>query len=299
MGEELKDQAEDMEEDIKDEAEDIKENLEGEIVIGSKPMAEQYILVEILSQLIEEETDLDVEENFGIAGGTSNLHPALVKGDIDMYPEYTGTGWMFVLKEELINDPDKLYEETKKAYEEEYDLVWTKPYGFNNTYTLAMKKDKAESMGIESFSDLAEKSGELRFGAEYDFYERDDGFLALSEAYGLNFEEEKEIDIALKYMAIEDGEVDVINAFSTDGLLKEYNMKVLKDDKNFFPSYKAATVVRKETLEKYPELESILDKLSGIITEEKMIDMNHRVEKNNEDPEDVAEDFLEKEGLIN
>lgn len=270
---------------------------ENKIVIGSKPMAEQYILVEILASLIEENTDIEVEKKLGIAGGTSNLHPAIIKGDIDLYPEYSGTGWLFVLKEELINDPEKLFDETKKRYEKQYNLIWSEPYGFNNTYTLAMKKTKADEMGIENFSELGEKSNSLKFGAEYDFFERDDGFPDLSKKYNLNFKDKKELDIALKYKAVDSGEVDVINAFSTDGLLKEYEMKVLKDDKNFFPSYKAATIVRKETLQKYPELEGVLDKMTGLILDEDMIEMNLRVEKNGEDPKDVAEEFLKKKGL--
>lgn len=296
VGQAIEESAEELE-DLEKEVKEVGNDGEKQIVIGSKPMAEQYILVEILSQLIEEHTDIYVEEKFGIAGGTSNLHPALLEGDIDMYPEYSGTGWLFVLKEELINDPDELYEKTKAAYEEEYNVIWTEPYGFNNTFTLAMKKDKAEDMGIETFSDLGAKSSDLKFGAEYDFYERDDGFPQLSEIYGLNFQDKKEIDIALKYKAIEEGQVDVINAFSTDGLLKEYNMKILKDDKDFFPSYKAATIVKKETLDKYPELEAVLNKLAGQITEDDMIEMNFKVEKENQDPEDVAEEFLQKKGL--
>ena len=270
---------------------------EKKITIGSKPMAEQYILVEILSQIIEKDTDIKVEKKLGIAGGTSNLHPAIVKGDIDMYPEYSGTGWLFVLKEDLINDPDKLFNETKSRYEKEYNLIWSEPYGFNNTFTLAMKKEKADEMGIETFSQLGEKSKDLNFGAEYDFYERDDGYPALSKEYGLDFKEKKEIDIALKYKAVDSDEVDVINAFSTDGLLKEYEMKVLKDDKNFFPSYKAATIVRKDTLDKYPELQKSLDKMTGLITDEDMIEMNLKVEKDGQDPEDVAREFLKKKGL--
>lgn len=273
-------------------------NEDKNLVIGSKPMAEQYILAEMLGLLIENHTDIAVEMKLGIAGGTSNLHPALENGDIDMYPEYSGTGWLFVLKEDLIQEPDELFQKTKEAYKENYDLIWTKPYGFNNTFALAMKEKKAEELGIETFTDLSNYSSDLRFGSEYDFYDRDDGYPALVDTYGFNFKEENELDIALKYQAIDSEEVDVINSFSTDGLLKEYNMKVLTDDKNFFPSYQAATVVRGETLQKYPELEEVLDKLSGKITDDEMIEMNYQVEKKNRDPKEVAEEFLKEKGLI-
>jgi glycine betaine/choline ABC-type transport system substrate-binding protein len=273
-------------------------NEDKKVVIGSKPMAEQYILAEMLGLLIENHTDIAVEMKLGIAGGTSNLHPALENGDIDMYPEYSGTGWLFVLKEDLIREPDELFQKTKEAYKENYDLIWTKPYGFNNTFALAMKEKKAEELGIETFTDLSKHSSDLRFGSEYDFYDRDDGYPALVDTYGFNFKEENELDIALKYQAIDSEEVDVINSFSTDGLLKEYNMKVLTDDKNFFPSYQAATVVRGETLQKYPELEEVFDKLSGKITDDEMIEMNYQVEKKNRDPKKVAEEFLKEKGLI-
>lgn len=267
------------------------------IVIGSKPMAEQYILVEILSRIIENETDIKVEKKLGIAGGTSNLHPAIVEGSIDMYPEYSGTGWLFVLKEELISDPDELFQKTREKYEENFNLIWTEPYGFNNTFALAMKEDKAEEMGIVTISDLGRMSKDLNFAANYDFYERDDGFPELAKLYGMDFKNKIEIDIALKYKAIDSGEADAINGFSTDGLLREYNMRVLKDDKNFFPSYKAATIVRKDTIEEYPELVGVLDKMTGLIQEEDMIKLNFQVEKEGRDPEDVAEEFLKEKGL--
>lgn len=268
------------------------------VVVASKPHAEQYIIAEMLSILIEEHSDIEVERNFGIGGGTANIHPAMLEGEIDIYPEYTGTSWMQVLGEDLIEDPNELYEETKAAYEEEFELKWLELYGFNNTYALAVDGDIAEENNLQTYSDLAEMSGELTFGAEYDFYEREDGFDALSEHYGFAFDREVELDIGLKYQAMEQGEVDVINAFSTDGLLSAYNIRVLEDDQFFFPSYFAGTVVRMETLEEYPELEEILNRLSDAITDEEMIEMNYRVEEENEDPEAVAREFLEEKGLI-
>ncbi len=271
---------------------------EDPVVVASKPHAEQYILGEMISILIEEHSDIPVERNFGIGGGTDNIHPAMVSGEIDIYPEYTGTSWMMVLNEDLIEDPDELYEETKAAYEEEFELKWLELYGFNNTYALAVDGDIAEEYDLHTYSELAEVSGELTFGAEYDFYEREDGFDALAELYGFEFDREVELDIGLKYQAINQGEVDVINAFSTDGLLSAYNLRVLEDDQFFFPSYFAGTVIRMETLERHPELEEILNRLAGSITDEEMVEMNYRVEEENEDPEVVAREFLEEKGLI-
>jgi len=278
--------------------ETLEKDEDKSITIGTKPMTEQYIIGEMIKQLVEENTDINVEMKSGIAGGTSNLHPALTSGEVDLYPEYTGTGWMFVLKNDLIEDPDEMYEETKKAYEEEFNVIWLEQYGFNNTYTLAIDGEKAKELNIETYSDLANKSDELTFGAEYDFYERDDGYNELVEEYGLNFKDTKEMDIGLKYKAIESKEVDVINAFSTDGLLDEYKLRVLEDDKNFFPSYYATTIVRKETLDKYPELEEVLNKLGGQISEEEIRKLNNKVEGKNEEPKDVAEEFLKEKGLL-
>jgi len=271
---------------------------EKKVVIASKPMAESYIVAEMMGQLIEANSDIKVEYKMGIGGGTSNIQPAMEAGEIDMYPEYTGTGWLFVLKNDLVTDPEALYEGVKSQYQEKFDFIWLDRFGFNNTYALAIDKSKADSMGINSFSDLAAQSGSLVLGSEYDFYEREDGFPGLVAAYGFNFKETKELDIGLKYKAIGEGQVDVINNFSTDGLLAEYDLKVLKDDKNFFPAYEAATVIRQETLDKYPELEAILNQLAGLISDEEMQQMNYYVEKENRDAGDVAAEFLKAKGLL-
>lgn len=271
---------------------------EKKVVIASKPMTEQYILAEMLTQLIEKHTDITVEQTLGIGGGTSNIQPGMVSGEIDMYPEYTGTGWLFVLKEELISDPMALYDAVKKSYDEEYAIAWLDLYGFNDTYGIAIKNSLAEELGIETYSDLAEKGGSLRFGAEYDFFEREDGYPGLQETYGIDFDKTVEMDIGLKYEAIGSDEVDVINVFSTDGRLAQYDLKVLTDDLNFFPSYFCTTIVRNETLENYPELTDVLNMLAGQISDDEMTYMNYLVEINNEDPKQVATDFLNEKGLL-
>ena len=271
---------------------------EKKVVIASKPHSEQYILAEMLTQLIETHTDITVEKKLGIGGGTANIQPAMLAGEIDIYPEYSGTGWLFVLKQELINDPDALYESVASMYQSEYNIVWLDRYGFNNTYALAVAGSIASEFQLETYSDLVDKSPMLTFGAEYDFYEREDGYPGLEAVYGFNFMDKKELDIGLKYEAIHSGEIDVVNAFSTDGLLKEYDLKVLKDDQNFFPSYQAATLIRQETLDLYPELKEVLNKLAGQISDDEMIELNYQVEKENLDPKEVAKKFLEDKGLI-
>ncbi len=268
------------------------------IVIASKPVTEQFILAEMLTILIEKETGLEVEQQLGIGGGTSNIHPALIKGDIDMYPEYTGTGWLFVLKESLIRNPEELYQSVKTAYDEEFDVHWSGLYGFNNTYGIAVTKEAAEKYDLKTISDLGRASSELVFAANPDFLEREDGFVGLVEEYGLDFKDIKEIDIGLRYEAINSGEVDVITVFSTDARLLEQDAVILEDDKLFFASYYAATLIRNDTLKKHPELEAVLEKLTGNISNEEMIAMNYRVEIEKADPRDVANDFLREKGLL-
>ena len=270
---------------------------EKKVVIASKPMTEQYIIVEMLTYLIEENTDIIVEQKLGIGGGTSNIHPGMVSGEIDIYPEYTGTGWLFVLKEELINDPKDLYNAVKDKYQSEYGIVWSELYGFNDTYGIAVKAELADELGLNSYSDLAAISEDLTIGAEYDFYEREDGYPGLESTYGFDFGDKTELDIGLKYEAIGQDQVDAINIFSTDGRLKEYNLKVLEDDKNYFPSYFCATLIREETLEKYPELEKVLAMMNNQLSNDEMTRLNYMVEIEKQDPKQVAIDFLEEKGL--
>ncbi|MFW6284853.1 MAG: glycine betaine ABC transporter substrate-binding protein [Bacillota bacterium] len=270
---------------------------EDTIVIASKPMTEQYILTEMLALLVEDNTDLEVKLEQGIGGGTSNIHPGMEEGDIDMYPEYTGTGWLDVLEEELIDDPDELYDNVKEAYEEEYGILWSGMYGFNNAFGLAVREETAEEHDLKTYSDLAEVSDEMVFGAEADFYERDDGYDPLVDAYGFDFEDTSELDIGLKYEAMGSKDIDVINIFTTDGRLEEFDLEVLEDDKRFFPTYYGATLVREEIADEHPDLMDAVNKLEGEISDEAMTEMNYRVENDDEDPEEVAREFLEEKGL--
>ena len=269
-----------------------------EIVVASKPTAEQYILGEIISQLVESNTDIHVIRKFGIGGGTSNIHPAMLKGEIDIYPEYTGTAWLFVLKKTQINNPDSLYSALKKAYSDKFRLNWVCRLGFNNTFTLALPESLAKKEHISSFSDLASKSKQFSFGAEFDFFEREDGFIGLSKVYPFNFKNKVELDVNLKFQALENHTVDVINAFSTDSRIRQMNLLVLKDDKLFFPAYQAGIVIRNETQKKYPELTMLLERLEGLIDDATMLQLNYDVEIRKKSPNEVAQTFLKSHGLI-
>lgn len=271
---------------------------ENTIRIATKPMTEQFILGEMLRLLIEENTSLTVEMTKGIGGGTSNIHPAMVKGEFDLYPEYTGTGWLVVLRKDTLPPADELYKELTCEYEQRYHLKWIAPYGFNNTYSLAVNQEKARQYGLKKFSDLARFPNEFIFGAEYDFFEIHEGYEALCELYKLKFKKTRDMDIGLKYEAIKSGKVDVMNIFTTDGQLSGSNLVVLEDDKHFFPSYYCATVVRDETLQAHPELEKVLEKMGGILTNTEMADLNYQVEIAGQSERDVAANFLRKKGVI-
>lgn len=268
------------------------------VKIASKPMTEQYILTEIMGQLIEAETDYEVEITKGVGGGTTNIHPALVKGEFDLYPEYTRTAWLNVLKkEEMEKDDEKLYEQLLAEYDA-LGLTWTGLYGFSNTYGLALRKESAEQYGLSTYSDLAAASGELIFGGNPDYIELETGYPRLCEAYQMQFKDTKQMEIALKYEALKNGEVDVINAFTTDAQLAANNLVLLTDDNVFFETFDAGTVVRKDALEKYPGLQGVLEKLNGLINEEEMQQMNYEVEVNGREDREVAEEFLKKKGLL-
>jgi osmoprotectant transport system permease protein len=269
-----------------------------EIVVATKPMAEQYILGEIISRMIENHTDIQIRRRFGIGGGTSNIHPAIMSGEVDIYPEYTGTAWLFVLKGPQVNDPDSLYYALRNAYADQFGLYWTGRFGFNNTFTLAMPEIVAQRESIGTFSDLASVSHQYVFGAEFDFFEREDGFPGLAEVYPFSFRRSVELDVNLKFQALQNQTVDVINAFSTDSRIRELNLRVLEDDKLFFPAYEAGIVVRNDVMDKYPELKMVFDRMTGIINDSIMLQLNYEVEILKRSPEEVAYEFLIERNLL-
>ncbi|MBG9448227.1 glycine/betaine ABC transporter [Cytobacillus firmus] len=267
------------------------------ITITGKNFTEQEIMVYIMGHLIEEHTDLNVKyESF--LGGTAPAFEGVNNGNYDLYMEYTGTALLSILKEEMISDPDKVYDLVKERFKDDYDLVWLEPFGFNNTYTLTIRKEDAESWGVKTISDLGKKSSELALGSEPEFLERPDGYPGLVDTYGFEFGETQAMDSGIMYSAIKNGEVDVIDAFSTDGRIPAFNLQVLEDDKNFFPPYYATPIIRADTLKEHPEIEKALSMLAGKIDNEKMQELNARVDLDKEQYEDVAVDFLKEEGLI-
>lgn len=268
------------------------------IRIATKPMSEEFVIGEMLKQLIEANTDLNVELIKGIGGGTSNIHPAMVKKEFDMYPEYTGTSWNFVLKKKEMPDTQTLYKQLVEEYQKRFDMSWLGLYGFNNTYGIAVSKKTAEKYNLKTYSDLANVSSSLSFGGEYDFYERDDGYDAMSKANNFHFKKTVDLDIGLKYDALLKGEVDTIIVFTTDGRLSDPNIVLLKDDRHYFQSYYAGTIIRNEVLKKHPELKHIIMKLDNQISDKEMAEMNYEVEQAGKNEADVAKAFLMKKHLL-
>jgi len=271
-----------------------------EIVISGKPWTEQFILPYVLGIYIEEKTDYDVTYKDGL-GEVAIMTPAIEKGDIDLYVEYTGTGLKDVLKEESAagESVESVFKRVKKGYEDEFEVTWLKPLGFENGYTLAYIKDAKTD--AKTYSELAQLSTEnaMTFGAPHAFYERKgDGFEDMVKTYPFIFASTKSLDPNVMYEALSNGDVDVIPAFTTDSRIKLFDLATTKDDLGFFPKYEAAPVVRQATLKKYPDLEKVLNELGGKISAEDMMQMNARVDLDKEKPEDVARAFLIDKGLI-
>ena len=269
---------------------------EKRIRIGSKNFTEQFILAEMMAQLIEAKTDIRIDRAFNL-GGTMICHQALLKGEIDLYAEYTGTGLTTILHRAPENDPEKVFRLVSEGYYK-YQLMWLQPFGFNNTYTLTMRQGDARQKKISSISDLVTRGEELSAGFTAEFIERPDGYPGLIKRYGLTFQSVRDMDPGLMYKAIAAGEVDVICAFSSDGRIPAYDLVTLEDDRSFFPPYFAAPVVRLATLKKYPELEPTLKLLANRISDRDMRRLNYEVDEEKRPPAEVARTFLNEAGLF-
>ena len=269
------------------------------IVVGSKSFTESRILGEIIAQLVEARTDIEVGRKHGLAGSVVTFN-AIKNGDIDIYPEYTGTAWSAILKrKDTSSDPLRTYVEVKRILEKEHGLTVTAPFGFNNTYIVAVRPETAQELGLKTVSDIKGNETKLRFGWSTEFLNRPDGWPGLVKTYGLKNVSVRGMEHGLAYQAIGSGNVDVIDAYSTDGKLRELKLTFLTDDKKFFPPYHAAPAVRLSTLEKYPETAvSLLNELSYRIDEEAMQSLNHEVEEEEKAFESVAKAFLVREKLI-
>jgi osmoprotectant transport system substrate-binding protein len=268
------------------------------ITIGSKDFGENIVIAEMLSQLVEAHTDLKVNRKLNLGGTFVNFN-AIKNDQIDVYPEYTGTGLTAHLKMDVVNDPDESYRIVSEEFLKQWDIVWLEPFGLNNTYTLAVTPEVYETYGVETYSDLIPYAPDLVFGAEHEFFDRQDGFDGLVDLYGFQFKgEPMKLNASLKYQAIGRGDMDVTDAFATDGPIKQYNLKILEDDLGFFPPYHAAPIVRKEVLDKHPELKNVLNMLGGRLDDETMTELNYLVDVEGKAVEQVASEFLKSQNLV-
>lgn len=267
------------------------------IRIASKNFTEQVLLGEIMAQLLEARTDLQVERRFNL-GGTMICHGALAGGEIDLYAEYTGTALTAILGRPSLSDPGEVLRIVSKAYRREFDVRWLPTLGFNNTYAITVRRDAAGREGWRTVSDLAPQAASLIAGWTAEFSERPDGYPGLIEAYGYRFGKTLDVDPALMYQAIFRDQVDVIAAFSTDGRIAAYDLQPLADDRHFFPPYEAAPVIRRDTLRAHPEIEDVLSRLAGRLDDATMQSMNYEVDHGKRRPAEVAREFLRGEDLL-
>lgn len=271
----------------------------GTIKIGSKDFTEQFIVAEIYAQALENE-GFTVERKLNL-GGTPIAQTAIINGDIDLYPEYTSTGLLTVLKQDPITDADEIFQAVKKGYEEQFELTWLQPSPFNDTQALAMTQAVSDQYGIKTYSDLAQQAPNLILGGPAEFIEREDGIKGLQNAYGgFEFKEIKQLGTgSLRYQALLDGEIDVVVAFGTDGAIGGNNLVVLQDDKVFYPIYNVAPVIRKDTLEKYPQIADILNNIAPLLTDSVMAGLNWQVDgPDAKEPAAVAKAFLQENGIL-
>ncbi|MES9775008.1 ABC transporter permease/substrate-binding protein [Priestia megaterium] len=270
-----------------------------DIIIGGKMGSEPEILMNMYKQLIEQNSSLTVELKPNM-GGTTFVYNALQSGSIDMYPEFTGTVLVDLLKEQpKSTDRKEVYEQAKKGLANKLDLVMLKPMKYNNTYALAIPTSLAKQYNLKTISDLKPIESSIKAGFTPEFPEREDGYLGIQKRYGIQFAKVNIMQPELRYTALRSRDIDIVDAYSTDSEIKKYNLTVLEDDKHLFPPYQGAPLLKKTTLEKYPELNAILNKIVGKITDDQMREMNYEVAVEKKKASTVAREFLEKNNLLN
>lgn len=262
------------------------------IVIGSKNFTEQIILGELLAQQIESHTKIKVDRRLNL-GGTFICHEAVKAGQIAGYVEYTGTALTAVLKKPPETDPTKVYQKVKEQYDRDFQLEVMTPLGFNNTYAIAIRKEDAEKYKIKTISEVAKYTPKWQAGFGYEFLERADGYPGLAKAYNLKFAKPpQQMELGLMYQALAEKKVDLIAGNSTESLIPAFNLVALEDDKNYFPPYQAVPVFNQTTLKKHPELGAAINQLGGLISNEKMQEMNYQVDQKHRPVEEVVKELL-------
>jgi osmoprotectant transport system permease protein len=269
-----------------------------EIVIAGKLGSEPEILINMYKLLIEEETDHSVQLKPGL-GKTSFVFTALENGDIDIYPEFTGTAISEFLKETASStNRDEVYQQAKEGMKKEFNMDMLQPMDYNNTYALAVPEEFARENDLKTITDLKAIESSLKAGFTLEFSDREDGYKGIQKLYGLDLPSLITMEPKLRYRAIKNEEINLVDAYSTDSELQRYNLVVLDDDKNLFPPYQGAPLMRAETAEKYPEIVKALNKLAGKITDDEMRKMNFLVNVEGESAEETAREYLRDAGLL-
>lgn len=262
------------------------------VVVGSKDFTENEIVAEIYALALEDQ-GIPVERKFSI--GSSLIHQSIVNDEIDLYPEYTGTGLLTVLKEDPISDPQKVYDEVKKQYEKKYQITWLKSSDVNDGQGLAIRTDVAEKYGIKTISDLQKNASKIRFTHAEEFNTRADCLPALEKAYGpFKWKSDNQNDDSLKYQILEDNKADCTSVATTEGNLTDKQFTLLEDDKHVWPPYYLCPIVRDDVLKEYPDIEKALNKVSKALDTETMTKLNAKVDLDKEEYTDVAKEFYEK-----
>ena len=269
----------------------------GTVVVASKDFTEEFILGEMYALLLEN-AGYQVERKINL-GGTPVVQQALLNEEVDLYPEYTGTGLLTVLKQPVMSEPTAVYEAVKQGYEEQFQLTWLDPAPMNNTQALAMTKARAGELGLTTISAMVAVADQLIMAAPPEFAEREDGYPGLQRVYGdFGFKEVLAIDAGLRYQALLNGEADIIMAFGTDGEIAANDLLVLQDDQGLWPPYQVAPVIRQAVLDANPDIADTLNQLAPLLTDATMQQLNYEVSGNQREPADVAQEFLVNQKLI-
>ena len=265
--------------------------------IGSKNFTEQLILGEMYALLLEK-AGFRVERKLNL-GGTLLAHEALKAGEIDLYPEYTGTALLNMLGKEVMRDPRKVYETVKAEYRRLWNLVWLDPAPMNNTQAIAITRKTAEKYDMYTLSAMSKQAPNLVLAAVPEFTERPDGLKGLKRVYGgFDFKSVRLVDYGIKYRALVGGQADVTVAFGTDGEIKGYDLVVVKDDKGLWPPYQVAPVVRQALLDQAPEVATVLNRLQPMLTDAVMQELNWQVDGEKREYAEVAREYLMRQGLL-
>lgn len=267
----------------------------GSVVVASKDFTESVLLAEIVAQMLEAR-GIAVERKFELGGNLP--HDALVAGQIELYPEYTGTAYTAILKHPPLTDPRAVYEQVKKEYAERFNLAVSEPLGFENTFAILVRGADAKRLKLKTISDAAPYARNWRAGFGQDFVSRADGYAGFSKAYGLKFADQpREMNLSLTYIALSSGQVDLIAGNSTEGRIAALDLVQLEDDRHYFPPYEAVYLVRKESLARVPALDEALAKLAHAISTEEMRQLNYEVDANKRSQAEVVREWIKKKGL--